>query len=497
PELSKSGPFISSAMAPNDSVFSLVKADPGLPRPNPTESYWQHIPHALANVQSSKLPTDRDFAIIGSGITGLSVARSLLECHPTATVTVLEARALCSGATGRNGGQMAANAGEQYMNLAETHGVETAGKIVDFTFRNLEKMRELIEEYDAVELSEMQRLRKLRVFLTQGKFDDFKKSIARLELDHPSKKGLYTILDADAVLKKYGIHGASGGALLPAGTVWPYRLVTKVFEALLEKYPGRLTIETYTPVESVEHISTLASSVTNIYPYTLHTSRGPLRARTVVHCTNGYSGHLLPRLRGLVHPFKGTMTVQDPQNAVSNQGTAVSWGFHYPPSYDPETQRLGYGLYYLGQSAKTGYFYFGGENARLEESVSADDSSVADHSVKHLEVVLPRFFGKSNRPDWRLVSSWSGIMGYSSDGLPMVGRLSPKLTGREGDGEWIAAAFNGYGMANSLMSGEALALMILGEDVSDWLPVAYELGEKRLRETLTVPRAVNALNSKL
>ncbi|CAI7655072.1 unnamed protein product [Penicillium crustosum] len=484
-------------MAPNDSVFSLVTADPGLPRPNPTEAYWQHIPHALANVQSSKLPTDRDFVIIGSGITGLSVARSLLERHPTATVTVLEARALCSGATGRNGGQMAANAGEQYMNLAETHGVETAGKIVDFTFRNLEKMQELIEEYDAVELSEMQRLQKLRVFLSQGKFDDFKKSIARLEVDHPSKKGLYTILDADAVLKEYGIHGASGGALLPAGTVWPYRLVTKVFEALLEKYPSRLTIETHTPVESVEHISTSASSVTNIYPYTLRTSRGPLRAQTVVHCTNGYSGHLLPHLRGLVHPFKGTMTVQDPKHAVSNQGTAVSWGFHYPPSYDPETQRLGYGLYYLGQSAKTGYFYFGGENARLEESVSADDTSVADHSVEHLEVVLPRFFGKNDRSYWRLISSWSGIMGYSSDGLPMVGRLSPKLTGREGDGEWIAAAFNGYGMANSLMSGEALASMILGKDVSDWLPVAYGLSEKRLQETLTVPRAVKALSSKL
>ncbi|KAJ5835355.1 FAD dependent oxidoreductase [Penicillium robsamsonii] len=484
-------------MAPNDSVFSLVTADPGLPRANPTQSYWQHIPHALADVQSSKLPTDRDFAIIGSGITGLSVAKSLLERHPTATVTVLEARTLCSGATGRNGGQMAANAGEQYMHLAETHGVEMAGKIVDFTFRNLERMQELVEEYDAVELTEMQRLQKLRVFLTQGKFDDFKKSIARLETDHPSRKGLYTILDADAVLREYGIHGASGGALLPAGTVWPYRLVTTVFAALLKKYPGRLTIETNTPVESVRHISTPASPITSAYPYTLRTSRGPLRARTVVHCTNGYSGHLLPRLRGLVHPFKGTMTVQDPHNAVSNQGTTVSWGFHYPPSYDPETKRHGYGLYYLGQSAKTGYFYFGGENTRLEESVSSDDSFVADHSVEHLEIVLPRFFGKHDRSDWRLVSSWSGIMGYSSDGLPMVGRLSPTLTDREGDGEWIAAAFNGYGMANSLMSGEALALMILGEDVSDWFPVAYGLGEKRLQETLIVPGAVNALRSKL
>jgi glycine/D-amino acid oxidase-like deaminating enzyme len=176
-------------------------ADPGLPRPNPTQSYWQHVPHPLADIQSSELPTNRDFAIIGSGITGLAVAKALLERHPSATVTVLEARTLCSGATGRNGGQMAANAGEQYLNLAENHGPETAGKIVDFTFRNLEKMQEMIKEYDAVELAEMQCLRKLRVFLTQDKFDHFKKSIARLEADHPSRKGLYTILDAETVLR--------------------------------------------------------------------------------------------------------------------------------------------------------------------------------------------------------------------------------------------------------------------------------------------------------
>ncbi|KAJ5301272.1 hypothetical protein PENANT_c023G06207 [Penicillium antarcticum] len=481
----------------NDFVSKLVTADPGLPRPNPTQSYWQHIPHALADVQSSVLPNDRDFAIIGSGITGLAVAKSLLERHPTATVTVLEARTLCSGATGRNGGQMAANAGEEYMHLAETHGPETAGKIVDFTFRNLEKMQEMIEAYDAVEVSELQRLQKLRVFLTPKKFEDFKTSIARLEQDHPSKKGMYTILDTDAVAEGYGIHGAAGGALLSAGTIWPYRLVTKVFAALLEKYPGRLTIETHSPVQSVEHYSTFASPITTVFPYTLRTSRGPLRAGTVVHCTNGYSGHLLPKLRGLVHPFKGTMTVQDPRDSVPNQGTSVSWGFHYIPSYDPETKRHGYGLYYLGQSAKTGYFYFGGENARIEESVSSDDTFVAEPSVTHLRSVLPRFFGKSNQSNWGLVSSWSGIMGFSSDGLPMVGRLPSALTGRRGDSEWIAAAFNGYGMANCLMSGEALALMMLGEDVSQWLPIAYGLGKKRLQETLTIPETVSALSSKL
>lgn len=96
---------------------------------------------------------------------------------------------------------MAANAGEEYMHLADMHGSEMAGRIAKFTLTNLEKMQELIEEYDAVEVSEMQKLRKLRVFLTPSKFDEFKMSIARMERDHPSLRGLYTILDKDSVLK--------------------------------------------------------------------------------------------------------------------------------------------------------------------------------------------------------------------------------------------------------------------------------------------------------
>jgi hypothetical protein len=105
---------------------------------------------------------------------------------------------------------MAANAGEEYMHLAEVYGPEMAGKIARFTLRNLEKMQELIEEYDAVETSEMQRLNKLRVFMTEGKFEDFKRSIARLEADHPSMKGIYTIVDSDTVLKVGNYHLTSG-----------------------------------------------------------------------------------------------------------------------------------------------------------------------------------------------------------------------------------------------------------------------------------------------
>lgn len=96
---------------------------------------------------------------------------------------------------------MAANVGEEYAHLASAHGAEMAGKIVSFTFRNLQKMQELIKEYDAEELSEMQRLKKLRAFLTEDTFEDFKRSLAKLESDNPSWKGLYTILGKESLIK--------------------------------------------------------------------------------------------------------------------------------------------------------------------------------------------------------------------------------------------------------------------------------------------------------
>lgn len=96
---------------------------------------------------------------------------------------------------------MAANAGEEYSHLAGMHGSEMAGDIAKFTLKNLERMRELIQEFEAVELSEMQDVQKLRVFLTAGKFEEFKRSIEMMERDHSSLRGLYKILNKEAVLK--------------------------------------------------------------------------------------------------------------------------------------------------------------------------------------------------------------------------------------------------------------------------------------------------------
>ena len=77
-----------------------------LPASSPTESYWQTPPHRLASYRSSPFPDVADVVIIGSGITGTSIARTLFEHNPSLTIALVEARKLCSGATGRNGGHI-------------------------------------------------------------------------------------------------------------------------------------------------------------------------------------------------------------------------------------------------------------------------------------------------------------------------------------------------------------------------------------------------------
>lgn len=75
-----------------------------LPSAHPTLSYWQDPPSPLANHRSTEgLPDDADIVIIGSGITGASIADKILNRKPTTKVVMLEARELCCGATGRNG----------------------------------------------------------------------------------------------------------------------------------------------------------------------------------------------------------------------------------------------------------------------------------------------------------------------------------------------------------------------------------------------------------
>lgn len=91
----------------------------GAPVPNSTSSFWHSEPNEflLGHHTTPELPAEADVVIVGSGITGSSAARFLVEDprYNGRSVVMLEAREACWGATGRNGGTSSANRSRQYM----------------------------------------------------------------------------------------------------------------------------------------------------------------------------------------------------------------------------------------------------------------------------------------------------------------------------------------------------------------------------------------------
>lgn len=80
------------------------------------------------------------------------MTKSLLE-HPTlqaqgSHITVLEARTLVSGATGRNGGHLVSAAGHTYSDLARRYGEENAKQITRFSIRNIDYILEMVRNMD-------------------------------------------------------------------------------------------------------------------------------------------------------------------------------------------------------------------------------------------------------------------------------------------------------------------------------------------------------------
>ncbi|KAI9155635.1 Gamma-glutamylputrescine oxidoreductase [Paramyrothecium foliicola] len=477
-----------------EGVRAAILTDPGLPRANPTISSWQVPEHpTLSSIQSPKLPRCTDFAVIGSGITGCSAAKTLLEHHATqsAHITVFEARTLVSGATGRNGGHLVTAAGHTFGPLARQHGVEAAKQITRFSILNIDCIMKMVKEMGTAVQEECQLRDVLKVMAVENAdmWAAAKSSVLDFQENVQEYSNYHRIIEKEDVPSKWNIQNAQGAVEHEAGAIWPYRLLMRLYEIMLEKYPQRLSLEAQTPVTNIEHSPDADSE----YPYAITTPRGVVRARRVLHCTNGHASHLLPRLAGGIYPFRGTMSVQKPGPHLANMGASQSWSLAHKSTLNVRTGFYDTGLYYLQQNALTGRIWIGNETAYLKDILTANDTYVPKEAKQALSTVLPNFFlkGWGAEKTSEIEAIWSGIQGHTADGLPIVGHVPASVTGEAGDSEqWIAAGFNGYGMDKCWLTGEALVRMMLDEDVSAWFPQCFLITERRLREELTADKTV-------
>ncbi|KPI43999.1 uncharacterized protein AB675_6337 [Cyphellophora attinorum] len=454
--------------------------DPGLPAGNPTPSFWQE-PRSRSFRPQDNLPAARDVVIIGSGITGCSVAWHLLNNHVSLNVTILEARDVCSGATGRNGGRINCTAVQDFHKYSEIFGQSSAKEIVRFELAHYESIRKTVESIgpELLSESELRWINAVSAVFTDQEVNAFRSMLKAFEDAFPDLRGHWQVVGRRTMASKYGMPRASGGLVGKAGAAWPYRMIHGIFEHLQTICKERFSIASNTPVLSISRASD------SNRPYLLRTKRGTIMAKHVVHCTEGHAAHLLPQLRGIIIPRRGQMTVQGGDQQML-RGRVESFSLTIQGIFSYATTNARTGDIFIGGGDREDRKYSMGRASDAEEDLAA---------LSYLSGVLQVVFG-SQRGTMapRVKSSWSGTLGCSIDDAPLVGMLPQELLERPAgsaiSAEWISAGYGGYGMVNAFLCGKYLVEMMLGLPNELGLPRAYLLNSARALDLIERRRIV-------
>jgi glycine/D-amino acid oxidase-like deaminating enzyme len=181
-------------------------SDPGVPSSYAsTKSFWlNECDKSLATKQSPSLPSTADVVIIGSGITGISVAHSILEGSDTWTdssdalpkprVLILEARDFCSGATGRNGGHILETA-DEFVDLETTYGLEAARKLTKFRLSQRAALLQVAEKFGISDECQARSVEFVGAYFDEEAWQDAKVRVRRLKSAMPKETEAWKTLD--------------------------------------------------------------------------------------------------------------------------------------------------------------------------------------------------------------------------------------------------------------------------------------------------------------
>ncbi|KAF2433385.1 FAD dependent oxidoreductase [Tothia fuscella] len=451
---------------------------PSLPRKDPTLSYWQDPPDEIAGVRTStNLPEDADYVIIGSGISGALIAFGLLEKKPNAKIVMLEARGACSGASGRNGGHTKAGSYRAFPKLLERYGKEEALKIVQLEYDNIVATHAFAAKYDIA--CESRACDTVDIVYDKATFDDGVEAVKLIQENLGTTAGIgrYAIYDADAARREFLTPGEDvcGAITYAAGSISAYRFGVGILKMCLKL---GLNLQTFTPAEAI-------SSSEGIW--TAKTPRGEIMTPNLILATNGYSAQLLPQLQGKIVPIRGQVTAHRSGPKISKlrpQGLDTTYSFIYRNGYEYMIPRP-----FLPSTPEhlSGDIVIGGgigklPNEGLSEYGETDDTVLNSNNSAYLHQTTKTYFGENwgdDHPTERVRNDWTGIMGFTGDGHPLVGELPGKK------GLWISAGFNGHGMVLCLKCAEALTHMLLdiGTEVfGTWFPSSFAITEERLEE---------------
>lgn len=377
-----------------------------------TVSLWQRREPAPRRIEA-------DITIVGGGISGLSGA---IECEARGLrVCLIEQDFIGSRASGRNAGFLMRGAAENYALACENLGRDAARVLWKWTEDNLLALRRL----GAGSLPGFADRASCLVALGEAEADELDRSAALMRED-----GFETALvrpgpgaPDDAVWRR---GRPLVGLLNPNDAVCsPMELV-----GLLRSRLNRTEVVTGARVYGIEPFGNGggAGGVPGSGRVLVRARGFDVESARVLVCTNAYARELIPELASVVEPNRGQMLAFRPE--------------------DPDLARLHH-AYYLNRgseyirSGPGGVVVFGGAR-RFREAEERTDLDGLNPAV---QAELERLVGEFVTDRYEVVARWSGIMGFSPDGLPVMRAVDPGWGGPPDGRVWFCGGLTGHGMS--------------------------------------------------
>ena len=352
-----------------------------------TVSHWQ---------RAEQVEREIDFLVVGAGLAGGAAAYFAQHVHDR-DVVVTDARDVGMGASGRNAGFMISGLDTYYHRAIEEYGHQVAREVWDMSLRSFCHWRE---------------------FIKNSPFDvplDSSGSLLLAESPEEAKEleQAARALSADKIKIEYHDRDPLGRGYFAA--------IEQPFDAGVQPFLLTKSVMAQSGAELIAnnelyHLEAEGDSVR------VYTRKFIFKARYVMLCTNAYSTMIDPYFVGKVVPTRAQCLVTEPLD-------------HVPVPYCGYSD---YGYMYYRSTFDGRFLLGGGRKQHQNEENGTSEDKLNPKVQAFLDRYLAKHFPDVNAP---VAQRWSGIMGFSCDGLPLVGTLPGKP--RVG----FAVGFTGHGLA--------------------------------------------------
>ena len=366
-----------------------------------------------------------DVAIVGAGYTGLWTAYYLKQAKPDLNIAIIEQQHVGYGASGRNGGWLTSAITGGRAQYEPSHGKDAAERFQRAMNDTVDEVIRVCDlegiDADICKGGEMNvaytpaqelRLRKFAREEAQWKYADLE------------------VLEAAEASAKIAVAGTRAAVWHPhAARIHPAKLVAGLADVV-----ERMGVTIYED-----------TTVSEIAPRTLTTSRGTVTAEYVVRATEGFTAQL-KGLRRLWLPMNSSLIATEPlSQAIWDD---IRWS-------NGEVLGDFAHVYMYAQRTADDRIAFGGRGVPYRYG-SRTDNDGTTHAVtaRTLSALLYRFFPQADGA--RIDHLWSGVLGVPRDWAATVGL--DRETGMAWGGGYV-----GTGVTSTNLAGRTIADLITGE----------------------------------